>query len=86
MTNDGYYSSGAALGPPTVPATTVALTNPYQQDCFVFINANGATISNITIGGVATGLVAGGMVIVQATKTISISYTVATPTWVWVAM
>lgn len=86
MTNDGYFSSGTALGPPTVPATTVALTNPYLQDCLVFINANGATISNITIGGVATGLVAGGMVIVQATKTISISYTVATPTWVWIAM
>ena len=86
MTNDGYYSSGTSLTAPTVPATTVAITNPFLVDCFVYINANGATISNITIGGVATGLVAGGMVIVQATKTISISYTVATPTWVWVAM
>ena len=86
MPNDGYFATGAALTAPTVPATGVAITNPFLTDCIVYINANGATITAITINGVATGLTTSGTFIVEALKTISITYTVATPTWVWVAL
>ena len=82
MSNLGYYATGTALGPPTVPATTVNLTNPYLQDCQVFIA--GGTVTAIVIGGVTTGLTSGTF-IVEATKTISITYSAA-PTWVWVAL
>ena len=80
--NAGYFSTGTALGPPTVPATTVALTNPYLTDCIVYIT--GGTVTAIVVGGVTTGLTAGTF-IVEATKTISITYSAA-PTWVWVAL
>ena len=82
MTNAGYYDSGAALGPPTVPASTVALTNPYLTDCIVYIS--GGTVTVISINGVTTNLTSGTF-IVEATKTIAITYS-SVPTWVWVAL
>ena len=82
MPNDGYFATGTALTPPTVPATTIALTNPFLTDCVVYIS--GGTVSQITIGGVNTGLTTGTF-IVEALKTIAITYT-GVPTWVWVAL
>ena len=81
MTNDGYFSSGAALGPPAVPASTVALVNPYLQDCMVYIS--GGTVTAIVIDGVTTGLTSGTFIL-EANHKIAITYSVA-PTWVWVA-
>lgn len=80
--NAGYFSTGTALGPPTVPATTVALVNPYLTDCLVYIS--GGTVTAIVIDGVTTGLTSGTFLL-QATHKISITYSVA-PSWVWVAL
>ena len=82
MPNDGYFSTGTALGPPTVPATTVALVNPYLTDCLVYIS--GGTVTVIAIDGVTTNLTSGTF-LVEATHKIAITYSAA-PTWVWVAM
>jgi hypothetical protein len=73
-----------ATSSPAVPATGVAQqnTNPYPVK--VVINANGATITNVTVNGLTVGTGAG-TYIVPAAGTISIAYTVATPTWVWSA-
>ena len=46
--------------------------------------ANGATITAITVNTVASGLTVG-TVVVPIGGTVSISYTVATPIWVWAA-
>ena len=82
MPNDGYFATGAALTAPTVPATTVALTNPFLTDCIVYIT--GGTVTVIAVGGVTTGLTSGTF-IVEAQKTIAITYS-AVPSWVWVAL
>lgn len=70
---------------PAVPATTVNATNTAQFPVAVTVAANGATITAITVSGVASGLTVG-TVIVPAGGTVSISYTVATPTWTWTAV
>jgi hypothetical protein len=80
--NMGYNPVGV-LGPPVVPATTVALLNPYSVDCTVYIQPNGATISAISIAGTATGATSGAFR-VPAGQTITLAYTVATPSWVWI--
>ena len=67
------------IGPPAVPATTVALTNPYPFDCEV--NVNGGTVTVIAIQGGTTGKTSGTFH-VGAGKTIAITYTVV-PTWTW---
>jgi len=77
--NNGYNPVGA-LGPPTVPATTVAYTNAYGVDASVFVT--GGTVTVVAIGGTATGLVAGAFR-VPAGGTITLTYTVA-PTWKWI--
>jgi len=82
MPNDGYYSTGAAFTAPTVPVSTVVLTNPFQTDCVVYIS--GGTVTVIAVNGVTTGLTSGTF-IVEALKTIAITYSVV-PTWVWVAL
>jgi hypothetical protein len=83
MSNLGYYSTGTLLpNQPAVPASTVALTNPYAQDCIVYVT--GGTVTVIKVNGVTTGLTAGTF-IVEATQTISTTNTGA-PTWVWVAL
>lgn len=70
---------------PAVPATTVTATNTNAFPVAVTIAANGATITAITVNGVASGLTVG-TVVVPAGGTVSVSYTVATPTWVWTAL
>lgn len=67
---------------PAVPATTVAQQNASNQAVQVVISPNGATITAVTVNGVVVGTAAGTYT-VPAGGTISITYTVATPTWVW---
>lgn len=69
------------LGPPTVPATTVAYTNTYGYDCTVYVA--GGTVTAIAVGGTATG-VTSGMFRVPAGQSITLTYSSA-PTWVWIA-
>lgn len=67
------------LPTPTVPATTVALTNPYPFPCSVIIT--GGTVTVIAIDGTATGLTSGTVRVPQG-GTITLTYSVA-PTWHW---
>lgn len=72
---------GAAASP-AVPASTVALTNPYWRDAVVTISGGAVTV--IRVDQLQTDLVAG-TVVVPAGKTISITYTAA-PTWKWLLL
>lgn len=74
-----------AVSTPAVPATTVNATNSNNFPCLVVIAANGATITNVSVNGSTVGTAAGTYV-VPAGGTISIAYTVATPTWTWTAL
>lgn len=76
--NDPYNPRGN-FAAPTVPATTVALTNTFGVDCTVIVS--GGTVTAIAIGGVATGLT-GGTFRVPVGQTITLTYTAA-PTWLW---
>ena len=67
---------------PAVPATTVALKNPFWRDCAVTVYSG--TVTAITVDGSAIGITSG-TVIVPSGKTIAISYSVA-PSWSWVAL
>lgn len=67
---------------PAVPATGVAQQNLNNYPVQVVISANGATITNVSVNGITVGTAAGTYV-VPAQGSISIAYTVATPTWVW---
>jgi hypothetical protein len=70
---------------PAVPATGVVVQNPSAYPVQVAIAANGATITNVTVNGVTVGTAAGTYT-VPAGGTISIAYSVATPTWIWTAL
>lgn len=74
-----------AVSTPAVPATTVNATNTNAFPVAVTVAANGATITAISVGGVASGLTVG-TVVVPAGGTVSIAYTIATPTWTWAAI
>lgn len=67
---------------PAVPATGVAQQNNNPYPVSVVISANGATITNVSVNGVTVGTAAG-TYSVPAFGSISIAYSVATPTWVW---
>lgn len=75
-------AGGTSLSAPAVPATTVPAVNNYHGTVDVTISANGATITNVSVNGVTVGTGAG-TYSVPAHGTISIAYTVATPTWTW---
>ncbi len=77
--NTGWNPRGV-LGPPAVPASTVAYTNAYGVDATVYVA--GGTVTGISIGGTATGLTSGSFR-VPASQTIAITYSVV-PTWVWI--
>jgi hypothetical protein len=68
------------ISPPVVPATTVAYTNGYGRDAFVFVK--GGTVTVITVAGITIANSTGAGVYVPAGKTISITYSSA-PTWAW---
>jgi hypothetical protein len=71
--------TSGATSPPAVPATTVALRNPFWRDCFVSVA--GGTVTAITVDGQATGLTAG-TVAVPSGRDIALTYSSA-PTWTW---
>jgi hypothetical protein len=74
--------SGSALSaPPSVPATTVAITSPYPYLTCVTIAAG--TLTAVVVNGVTVGTTAGTYA-VPANGSISITYTAA-PTWTWFA-
>lgn len=75
---EGYNPVGG-IAPPAIPASTVALTNPFGVDCMVTVF--GGTVSAITISGTVTGLTSGAFR-VPAGQTITLTYTV-TPSWSW---
>ncbi len=64
---------------PAIPATTVALKNPFWRDAFVHVS--GGTVTAIAVDGRTLG-VTSGMVSVPSGRTITLTYSVA-PTWVW---
>lgn len=81
MGNSGFnpigYNAGAQ---PAVPATTVALSNPFYADATVYIT--GGTVTAIAVDGQATGLT-GGSFRVGFGKQITLTYSVI-PTWKWI--
>jgi hypothetical protein len=67
---------------PSIPATTVALKNPFWRDCAVTVT--GGTVTAIAVNGVSLGITSG-TVFVPSGKTITLTYSSA-PTWHWVAL
>ena len=82
IVSNNQMSAPGAKTAPGVPATTVALQNPFWRDCAVSVS--GGTVSAIAVAGTATGLTSG-TVIVPSGKTITLTYSSA-PTWTWVAL
>jgi hypothetical protein len=78
----GAGLAAPAPAQPAVPATNVVQQNVNAYPVQVVIGANGATISNVSVNGVTAGTAAGTYT-VPAFGSISIAYTVATPTWTW---
>lgn len=68
--------------PPAIPASTVALVNPFWRDAMVVITGGAVTV--VTVDGTATGFTATGVtVVVPSGKTIALTFSV-TPSWDWV--
>jgi len=84
--NPGYNPVGK-VGPPAIPASTVAYTNNYGVDATVHIA--GGTLTVINVGGNTTGITAAAAagsvhtVRVPANQTIAITYTVVPTGWQW---
>jgi hypothetical protein len=76
-----------AVVAPAVPATTVPQANTTGQLVDVAISANGATITNVSIidqAGVSHTMgTAAGSYLLPPGYSIVMTYTVATPTWIW---
>lgn len=81
----GFAGTTPNVSQPAVPATGVAQQNVNQFPVQVVISPNGATITNVSVNGVTVGTAAGTYT-VPANGSISIAYSVATPTWVWSAL
>jgi hypothetical protein len=77
--NNGNLPRGAITAP-SMPASTVALQNPFWRDASVYVS--GGTVNTITIDGANTGQTSG-HVRVPSGKSIAITYTSA-PTWAWI--
>lgn len=77
----GDPASGA-IAAPAIPATTVAIYNPFHRDAACTVA--GGTVTVIAVDGQATGIIAG-TVLVPAGRTIALTYTVA-PTWKWTVL
>ena len=74
--------------PPAVPLTTVQLQNPFWRHATVYVQANGAAVTAIAVGGVTiAGLVPAGTVPVPVRVPsgygIALTYTGGPPTWQW---
>lgn len=77
----------SSIGPPgpaqpPVPASGVGLQNVNNYTAVVTISPNGATITSVNINGIQAGISAG-IYYVPAFQSISITYSVAVPTWTW---
>jgi hypothetical protein len=68
------------VGPPSVPASTTDLRNPYWRHAAVSII--GGTLTAIKIDGTTVASATGTTVMVPSGHSISVTYSVA-PTWVW---
>ena len=81
--NEGYKPKGDWIDKPAVPATTVPYVNTTDYDFLVEVAANGATIATVKVDGVTIGARVSGSFLVRAGSSITLTYTVATPTWQW---
>jgi hypothetical protein len=74
--------------PPSVPASTTPLINPFWHDANVYITSGGAAVTAIAVNGTATGLSLGvsGTVLVRVPTggTVTLTYASTAPTWKWV--
>jgi hypothetical protein len=75
-------NGSASVSAPTFPATGTPQSNSNSFAISAVISANGATITNVTVNGATVGTTAGTYT-VPAHGSISVAYTVATPTWTW---
>ena len=64
---------------PSIPASTVALLNPFWRDAA--INISGGTVTDILVDGSSTGLTSG-TVVVGTGQTVALVYSAA-PSWNW---
>ncbi|HET9889646.1 MAG TPA: hypothetical protein VFQ42_04020 [Mycobacterium sp.] len=78
-TNGAAWDRGAGFATPSVPASTVPVTNTSSVPATVVIS--GGTMTNVSVNGVTVGTGAGTYT-VPAGGTITMTYTVA-PTWTW---
>lgn len=81
--DDSLKPLGDWISKPAVPATNVAVTNTSGHNMWVEVDANGATISAVKVDDVTIGARTSGAFRVRAGSTITLVYTVATPTWQW---
>lgn len=85
-TNGGIFRGNLGYNPvgpltsPTMPASGVALTNPFGVDCTVYFS--GGTVTAIAVAGQTLGITSGA-VRVSAGETLTITYS-AQPVWHWI--
>ena len=77
--NNHNYNPVGAVGPPSVPATTVNYTNVYGYPCIVVVS--GGIVTDIDLDDISTGLTTGSFTI-PPSGTINITYS-SVPTWKW---
>lgn len=77
--NGATLDQGAAFSTPSVPATTVPVTNTSPLPATVVVS--GGTVSNVAVNGVTAGT-GDGTYTVPAGGTITLTYSAA-PTWTW---
>lgn len=78
--NQNFNPVGKFASQPSVPASGTPYTNTLNADATVYIT--GGTVTAVSIGGQATGLVTPDTVRVSSGQTITLTYSVA-PTWTW---
>ena len=64
---------------PAVPASTTPITNTTGKKLVVYVS--GGTVTDITVGGVSTGLTKGQVTVLNG-QTVAVTYSVA-PMWHW---
>lgn len=84
-----YSNTGTVFNTPSVPASGTAQVNSSAKWADVYILSGGATITSITINGTSVGVTSLSatdptLFRVPPMGTITLTYSVATPTWVWI--
>jgi hypothetical protein len=74
-----YITVAGTVTAPTVPATTVALPNPFGCRAVVYIT--GGTVTVINVGAQVTGLTSGTFIL-EGGDSITLTHS-APPTWKW---